>query len=92
MTFKEQREKALQNLKQAAEILRARDDISKFKIIFGNREIPFWNNINGPIADSIWHAGQIASYRRNTGNPINSNVNHFSGTCLLYTSPSPRDS
>lgn len=80
MTFKEQREKALQNLKQAAEILRASDDISKFKIIFGDREIPFWNNINGPIADSIWHAGQIASYRRNTGNPINSNVNHFSGT------------
>lgn len=80
MTFEEQRTKTLYNLQQAADILRASEDISQFKIIFGEREIPFWNTINGPIADAIWHAGQIASYRRNTGNPINSNVNHFTGT------------
>lgn len=80
MTFKEKRDLALRNLKQASDILRVSDDLSKFKIIFGEREIPFWNNINGPIADSIWHAGQIASYRRSTGNPINPKVNHFMGT------------
>ena len=60
--------------------MRTSDDISQFKIMFGEREIPFWNNINGPIADAIWHCGQIASFRRITGNRINPNVNHFMGT------------
>lgn len=80
MTFNQKREQTLLNLKTAADILRQSDDISQFKIIFGEREIPFWNQINGPIADAIWHCGQIASYRRTSGNPINSKVNHFSGT------------
>ncbi len=79
LSFSEKRKQALLNLKQAAEILRTSTDISQFKIIFGAREIPFWNNINGPIADAIWHCGQLASFRRVTGNPINSKVNHFTG-------------
>ena len=80
LTFEEKRKQILINLKTAADILRTSDDISQFKIIFGEREIPFWNNINGPIADSIWHSGQIASFRRTTGNPINPNISHFTGT------------
>jgi hypothetical protein len=80
MTYEEKRKQALINLKTAADILRASDDISQYKIIFGENEIPFWNQVNGPIADSIWHCGQLASFRRTTGNPINSNVNHFRGT------------
>lgn len=80
MSFEEQRKKTLINLKTAADILRQSDDISQFKIISGERETPFWNQINGPIADSIWHCGQIASYRRTSGNPISSKVNHFYGT------------
>ena len=80
LTFEQKRAATLNNLKQAADILRASDDISQFKIIFGEREIPFWNNINGPIADAIWHCGQIASFRRVTGNPINPKVSHFTGT------------
>lgn len=80
LPFEELRKQTLLNLKQAADILRKSEDISKFKIIFGTKEIPFWNNINGPIADAIWHSGQIASFRRTTGNAINSKVNHFSGT------------
>jgi len=80
MTFSELRKATLLNLKQAADILRKSDDISQFKIIFGSNEIPYWNNINGPISDAIWHCGQIASFRRITGNPINPKVNHFSGT------------
>lgn len=79
LSINDKRKQALLNLKQAAEILRTSDDISQFKIIFGENEIPFWNNINGPIADSIWHCGQLASFRRVTGNPINSKVNHFTG-------------
>ncbi len=80
LSFEEERKRILQNLKTAADILRASDDISKFNIIFGEREIPFWNNINGPIADAIWHSGQIASFRRTSGNPINPNISHFNGT------------
>ena len=79
LDFEAQRAATLKNLKQAADILRASEDISEFEIIFGSTRIPFWNNINGPIADSIWHCGQIASFRRVTGNPINPKVNHFSG-------------
>ena len=80
MSYAEKREQALINLKTAADILRTSDDISQFKIIFGEREVPFWNQINGPIADAIWHCGQIASFRRSSGNKINPNVSHFSGT------------
>lgn len=77
----EVRKLALMNLKQASEILTKTDDLSQITIDFGNgRVFPFWNAINGPIADAIWHCGQIASFRRNSGNPINSKVNHFTGT------------
>lgn len=80
MTFEDKRRQILINLKTAADILRSSDDISQFKIIFGENEYPFWNQINGPIADAIWHCGQLASFRRSSGNPINPKVSHFSGT------------
>lgn len=80
LTIEAKRKQTLINLKTAADILRVSEDLSQFKIIFGEREIPFWNNINGPIADAIWHSGQIASFRRTTGNPINPNISHFNGT------------
>ena len=79
LSYKNMRAKTLNNLKTAADILRTSDDISQYKIIFGEQEIPFWNQVNGPIADALWHCGQIVIYRRSTGNPINPKVNHFSG-------------
>ena len=79
MTFEEKRTQTLLNLQTAANNLKESDDISQFKIIFGTNEIPFWNEINGPIADAIWHCGQIASFRRSSGNPINPKVDHFNG-------------
>ena len=79
MTYKEKRTTTLNNLKKASDILHVSNDISQFKIIFGEQKIPFWNQINGPIADAIWHCGQIAVYRRVTKNPINPKVNHFTG-------------
>ncbi len=80
MSYSEKRAQALNNLKTAADILRKSDDISQYEIIFGERKFPFWNQINGPIADAIWHCGQLASFRRTSGNPINSNISHFTGT------------
>ncbi len=78
-SYEEVRKQTLINLKTAADILRTSDDISQYTLIFGERIRPFWNNINGPIADAIWHSGQLASFRRVTGNPINPNISHFNG-------------
>lgn len=80
LSYSELREKTLINLKTGADILRNSDDISKYTLNFGDDKVPFWNNINGPIADAIWHAGQLATMRRASGNPINPKVNHFNGT------------
>jgi len=83
MDWEDQRARTLANLKESSELLRATNDVSSLKIIFkrGDRtsEFPFWNLLNGPIADAIYHCGQIVSYRRTTGNPINPNVSVFSG-------------
>jgi len=86
MSFEEKRTATLKKLKEASAILRVSRDVSKFKILFKNKngasELPFWNQINGPISDAIWHAGQIASFRRSSGNPLNSKVNFMTGKVI----------
>ena len=84
LTFVEKRKKTLENIKTAADILRASDDLSKFDMVFqrengNNSEFPFWNNINGPIADAIWHCGQVVVLRRSSGNPFTSKVSLLRG-------------
>ncbi len=83
MSFQEMRKKTLENLQKASAILRNSNDISEFKIIFENgdktSEFPFWNQLNGPISDALWHVGQIVSFRRSSGNPYNSKASVFSG-------------
>ena len=76
----------LKNLHEARSILMAAsdEDMKEMGIIFkrGDTEqrFDFWYAINGPISDSLWHVGQIVSYRRMAGNPFNSKVSVFSGT------------
>lgn len=83
LTFAEMRERTLYNFKTAADILRLSDDISTFETVFssdrGENKFPFWNQINGPIADALWHCGQVVLLRRSSGNPFNPNVSVFSG-------------
>lgn len=85
LSFAEERAQILNNLHEASNLLKNQPDkgLDEREIIFtrGERKsiFPFWNLINGPIADAIWHAGQIVSYRRASGNPINPNVSVFSG-------------
>ena len=83
LSFNEMRKVTLESLQKASFILRNSTDISKFKIIFerGDRssEFPFWNQINGPISDALWHVGQVVSFRRSSGNPYNSKASVFSG-------------
>ncbi len=86
LNWEEIRLQTLNNFQQASELLRADidTDLNDHKIIFkrGDRtsEFPFWNLINGPIADALWHCGQVVSFRRASGNPMNPNVNVFRGT------------
>jgi len=83
LTFEQKRKMTLENLKKAADILRESNDLSQLKIIFkgekGTKEFPFWNQINGPIEDAVWHCGQVVLLRRASGNPYNSKASVFSG-------------
>lgn len=79
LNFDDMRKATLINFKIAADILRTSDNISQYKIIYGEREMPFWNQINGPIEDAVWHCGQVVLLRRSSGNPFNSKVSVFSG-------------
>ncbi|SRR6056297_259862 len=79
----EKRLATLKNFRLASRLFLASEDISKHTIIFimenGISEFPFWNQINGPIEDAVWHAGQVVLLRRASGNPINPKVNVFLG-------------
>ena len=84
-SYNELREGTLMNLQKFNDIIliKNEDDLKRIKIIFnrGGREasFPFWNLLNGQIADMIYHTGQIVSFRRTTGNPIQKGVNVFLG-------------
>jgi hypothetical protein len=75
MTFEEKRKQTLLNFKTASDILVKCEDLTEFD----NDKFPFWNLINGPISDAIWHCGQVVMLRRASGNPFNSKVSVFQG-------------
>ncbi|PHR74530.1 MAG: hypothetical protein COA67_00175 [Lutibacter sp.] len=79
MTFAEKRKKTLENLLQASNILKESNDISQYNMIFGETQLPFWNAINGPISDALWHTGQVVSFRRSSGNPFPKGVSVLRG-------------
>lgn len=43
---------------------------------------PFWNTINGPMLDASYHVGQVVSFRRAAGNPMDPGVHVYLGTRL----------
>lgn len=79
------RKETLENLKIASDRLRVGSDkeMNEFKLVFkrdsGTSEFPFWNQLNGPIADALWHVGQVVSFRRSSGNPFTDKANVFTG-------------
>ncbi|WP_019670282.1 DinB family protein [Eudoraea adriatica] len=83
LSFQEKRKRTLLNFKKASEILGNAEDLNEHPIIFktksGTFNNPFWNQINGPIEDAVWHCGQIVALRRAAGNPIDPKVNVFAG-------------
>ncbi len=83
LTITEMRNATLNNLKEASELYAAATDLNEHQVIFKRKDreskFPFWNNLNGPIEDAVWHAGQIVVLRRSSGNPINPKVSVFLG-------------
>lgn len=83
MTFDEKRELTLTNLKTASDIFRKSEKLEEFTVVFkgksGLNSYPLWNQVNGPIADAIWHCGQVVSFRRSSGNPFNGKASVFLG-------------
>lgn len=76
------RKATLENLAEAGTKLKSgKVSLEELLIYYENsdRTFPFWNQINGPIADALWHCGQVVSFRRSSGNPFNPNVSVFSG-------------
>lgn len=88
LKYPELRLKTLENLESAHNILSKlnSDQVAQLTVQFersGFKEpvkFPIWNIINGQISDALYHTGQIVSFRRASGNPINSNISVFTGT------------
>ena len=84
-TLENLRGATLNYLKQAADLFQNTNkaQLEQLNIIFDRdgkqSKFPIWNLINGPIADAIYHTGQLVSFRRTTGNPIPKGVNVFLG-------------
>lgn len=79
------REKTLEYLEQANALFldKTEEEVAHMQVIFqrGNElySYPIWNLLNGPLADAIYHTGQVVSFRRTSGNPIQKGVNVFIG-------------
>lgn len=81
--YPELRQRTLENLWEARTSLQEVNSLDSLKVVYqrGERQsaFPFWNLINGHISDALYHTGQIVSFRRTSGNPIEPKVNVFSG-------------
>ncbi len=84
-TFEELRKATLLNIQEASKKLLTASaaDLESFEMVFGTGDkaqvYPFWNVVNGPIADALWHVGQVVSFRRSSGNPLPKGVDVLGG-------------
>lgn len=84
LTFEVKRKKTLEMLQEASNLLKQADTkLDNHSMVFQNgtnkTEFPFWNLINGPIADALWHVGQVVTFRRSSGNPFNGKASVLTG-------------
>lgn len=83
LSFAEKRSQTLHNLRKASLIFLESSNLEDHPVIFKNADgesiFPFWNQINGPVADALWHCGQVVSFRRLSGNPFPPGVSVFLG-------------
>jgi uncharacterized damage-inducible protein DinB len=85
LSLNELRKRTLENIQKASELIKAGKgaDMDGYRVLFGTEEntteFPFWNMMNGPIEDAIYHTGQVVAFRRAAGNPIPSGVRMLTG-------------
>jgi hypothetical protein len=83
-TFQDLRKQTLNMLAEASTLLRS-ENYEATSITFpkasdgSGRSLPYWHLMNGPVSDALYHTGQVVSFRRSSGNPMNPNVNVFLG-------------
>jgi|GEM_PF-638065 len=77
------RKATLDKIKSASDLLKSMNNLEGLKITFQRGEntsdMQFWHIMNGPLADAIYHVGQIVVFRRASGNPMHPGVNVFMG-------------
>ena len=82
-SWPDKRKETLDNLKKASDLLKEMDSIEDLKIKFqrgeNSSEMSLWHLFNGPLADALYHVGQIVAFRRASGNPMHPGVNVFMG-------------
>lgn len=83
-TFESKRSATLLNFQKTSQAFHKLEAVDKNEIVFIRNNdtltFPFWNLLNGPLEDAVWHCGQVVSLRRATGNPIAEGVSVFRGT------------
>ncbi|MEQ8705536.1 MAG: hypothetical protein RIC19_16535 [Phaeodactylibacter sp.] len=86
--FETLRRTTLLKLKAASDQFRAANtnEMATFDLIFERdgvqSTVPFWHQLNGPIADALWHVGQVVAFRRAAGNPVFPGINWFQGKAM----------
>lgn len=85
LSFDSLRNETILLYKKNSEELKKMSDLELSACTFRRKnqpiEYPFWNLINGPIADALTHVGQLTSWRRMAGNPIHE-IDVFKGEPL----------
>jgi hypothetical protein len=84
MDFPRKRARTLHNLLEASNMLKSGKIKAKDVIMTSSSGASFdyWHIINGPIADALWHVGQVVSFRRGSGNPINPKASVLRGKLM----------
>jgi hypothetical protein len=83
LEYVELRKAILNSLYRTRQRLEKPLDFEQSDIVFGSGDnefrLPFWNLLNGPISDAMYHTGQVVAFRRASGNPIAKGVNVLTG-------------
>lgn len=86
LSFEEKRAKVLSFIQTSSALLKMSndEDFERYNLVFqsangSGQKLPFWNGLNGPLEDALWHIGQVVTLRRMAGNPINPKVDFMNG-------------
>lgn len=83
-SFEAKRRATLLNFQKTSMAFHKLEAVGDNEVIFIRNNdtltFPFWNLLNGPLEDAVWHCGQVVSLRRAAGNPIAEGVSVFRGT------------